>query len=373
MIAWFDGTGTRKVRSSGTTDKRAAERLAAKLEADAMLRREGVVDPRADQFCVAARKPLLDHIEDFVRFIRNKGNTDKHADDRCAQLRRLVEAMRADRLADLTPGRVQGALAELRTSRPLSLRTLNRYAVAMKSLTGWLVRERRLSSDPLVGMAGFNAETDRRHERRALTSDEIERLVVAAERGAVAFGLSGQDRAMLYRLAVGTGLRASELTSLTPGSFDLDAVPPTVTVAAGYSKHRREDVQPLRRDLAEVLRGWLASRPPGHHVFAVPRLADKAAKMIRRDLAAAEIEYEDDTGRVADFHALRHSFVTAVVRAGASIKEAQTLARHQDPQLTFKVYAHARLHELGRTLEAMPPTVGASDADGRHARDRQAG
>ena len=37
-----------------------------------------------------------------------------------------------------------------------------------------------------------------------------------------------------------TGLRADELASLTPASFDLKTDPPTITIAAGYSKHRRE-------------------------------------------------------------------------------------------------------------------------------------
>jgi integrase len=48
--------------------------------------------------------------------------------------------------------------------------------------------------------------------------------------------MTGPDRAMLYRVAVGTGFRANELRSLTPESFDLDANPPKVTVEAAYSK-----------------------------------------------------------------------------------------------------------------------------------------
>ena len=58
---------------------------------------------------------------------------------------------------------------------------------------------------------------------------------------------------MLYTLAVSTGLRAGEIRSLTPTSFDLDADSPTVTVAAAYSKRRREDVQPIRGDFAMEL------------------------------------------------------------------------------------------------------------------------
>lgn len=76
-----------------------------------------------------------------------------------------------------------------------------------------------------------------------------------------------------------------------------------------------------------------------------------------RDLAAAGIADKNCDGQIADFHALRHSYITEIVRAGASMKEAQTLARHSTPELTFLLYAHARLHDLERTLERMPSAV----------------
>ncbi len=71
-------------------------------------------------------------------------------------------------------------------------------------------------------------------------------------------GMSGPERAMLYRLAVETGLRAGELRSLIRSSFQLDGDKPTVTVAAAYSKRRREDILPLRPELVEELRLFLA-------------------------------------------------------------------------------------------------------------------
>ena len=88
--------------------------------------------------------------------------------------------------------------------------------------------------------------TDRRHDRRALSVEELRRLIQAAQDGPVRFGISGAERAIVYRLAVESGLRANELRSLTCGSFDLDADEPSVTVEAAYSKRRREDQLPLR-------------------------------------------------------------------------------------------------------------------------------
>ena len=72
--------------------------------------------------------------------------------------------------------------------------------------------------------------------------------------------MSGVERAMLYRLAVESGLRANELRTLTVSSFDLDKC--TVTVQAGYSKRKHEDVLPLRPDTVEELRVFLKDKLP---------------------------------------------------------------------------------------------------------------
>ncbi len=76
--------------------------------------------------------------------------------------------------------------------------------------------------------------------------------------------------------------------------------------------------------------------------------------MIRRDLAAAGIDYRDASGRVADFHALRATFITLIVRGGASVKTAQSLARHSSPILTIGTYANVALHDQTAALDALP-------------------
>ena len=125
-------------------------------------------------------------------------------------------------------------------------------------------------------------DADRRHERRALTPDEPARVFQAAENGGVVLKVTGRDRAALYRVAAGTGFRANEIRSLTPESFELDGMTPTVTVEAAYSKRRRDDVQPIRLDLADSLRPWLASKPLGRPVFG--NLTKHTAILIRRPL-----------------------------------------------------------------------------------------
>ena len=162
---------------------------------------------------------------------------------------------------------------------------------------------------------------------------------------------------MLYRLAVNTGFRANELRGLTPEAFDLDpppTIPPTVTIEAGYSKRRRQDTQPIRPDLVILLRTYLVGKAQGQAVFRVP---DKPGKMLRKDLEAAMIPYRDGAGRVVDFHALRHTFISNVVRSEASVKHCQELARHSDPKLTMNVYTHLDVKDLAAVLEGLPSTT----------------
>ena len=174
-------------------------------------------------------------------------------------------------------------------------------------------------------------------------------------------------------MALGTGLRASELRSLTPASFDLDAETPTVTVAAACSKRRRDDVLPMRSDLADALAAWLEDKPADAKLF--PTLPRNAARMLRSDLKAARADwiaeakieqerqkrekadflcYRNASGEVADFHATRHTFISGIVAGGASVKVAQELARHSTPTLTIGRYSHTRLHDVAAALESLP-------------------
>jgi len=154
---------------------------------------------------------------------------------------------------------------------------------------------------------------------------------------------------------------------LRPESFDLEFDPATVTVGAAYSKRRREDVQPMRPDLAELVRDWLRDKQAGEKLW--PENPDapseswnaNAAEMVRADLQAAGIEYRDDDGRVFDFHALRHQFISNLINGGANPKDAQTLARHSTITLTADRYTHVRLSSQLAALDKLPPLPIGSD------------
>src|SRR5262249_3165146 len=160
-----------------------------------------------------------------------------------------------------------------------------------------------------------------RHDRRELTADELRLVLEAARTSLRSFrGLSGPDRFHLYATACGTGFRAAALASLTPDNFDLGGALAPVTLAARHGKNRPTTVHAIPRDLADLLRGYLAGKPAGQPVWGGTWAKDhRGAEMLRGDLESAGVPYTvegPDGPLYADFHSLRHSYLTLGGRAG---------------------------------------------------------
>lgn len=199
---------------------------------------------------------------------------------------------------------------------------------------------------------------------------------------------------MLHLLAAWTGYRKGEIGSLTLASFDLASDPATVTVAAGYSKRRRRDLQVLHPYVAAKICDWLAGKSvdAGTILFPISRRAGSperdTAKMMERDLERARAEwltefpeaerakhaqsdylrYKDREGRFADFHANRHTFITNLARVGVSPNTVQELARHSDIRLTLGLYTHTNLDDRAAAVRRLPPQV-----EGRQQRNTATG
>ena len=155
--------------------------------------------------------------------------------------------------------------------------------------------------------------------------------------------------------AFATGFRAGELAALTPAHFHLADDPPGVSLPGKVTKNKKVVRHPLPPAVAVALRAHLAGAPRGAGVWP-GKWRDSSAAILRGDLEAAGVPYcvEGVHGKeYADFHALRHTFVSALAAAGTGAKELQTLARHSDPRLTLGTYSHARSAELVKAVSRL--------------------
>jgi len=345
-------------------DKTASQALMVELVKKAERGQSGLADPLESQ----RKRPIDEHLRDFEKYLESKDNTAEHTELTMQRVRSVMHGIKAKVIGDITPGRVGEYLAKLRREglpipegsnrkpKPLSASSSNHYLKAVRSFCHWLVRDRRVEASPVAGLSAVKTGRDVKRKRRPLTDREFVALVEAARASEEDFrGLSGEDRGMLYTAAVHTGLRVSELASLKPTSLYLDEEPYLIRVAAAYTKNREEAEIELREDFATALREWAAGKSEDKPLWPGTWSYKASAMMLRVDLRAAGIPYQDPSGRYADFHALRHTYVTGAVRSGAHPKTVMEMARHSKLELTLGVYTHTVREDRQEALEGLPP------------------
>ena len=356
-------------------DKKIAQRMLNELVAQAEQGLNG--DPIAE----AAKLPIELHLEAFEEHLVAKNNTALHIQQTVKRVEVYLTTMKRRSIDKIDPTSVEGFVARLRKEQNLSLQTCNHYIRAIKTFCNWLVKNNKLLRHPLLSVSLFNADTDQRHCRRPLDATEFQYLLRAAEAGPPVEEMIGEDRFMFYILAAWTGFRKGELGSVTLRHFKLDGDYPTLTINAAYSKRRREDVQFLHPDVVSLFQSWVTKKNPRPDAILFPVSGKtcgterKTSKMVERDLASARevwinesnsvaeresredsdyLKYVDSHGKFADFHGLRHTFITNLSLAKVSPKTAQLLARHSDISLTMKIYTHVTPVEQAAAIRALP-------------------
>ena len=366
---WYGAAGGKQVPLS--SDKQAARQLLAAMRTEAAKRAAGIGTP----FDVHAKAVIGKHLDDWQSSLADKGTPQSRISLIVGRCRAVIKGRGFARVGDIDAPAVQRYLARLRDAENKSIQTVNYYLNAFKQFCRWLTLNRRIAASPVAHLTGGNARLDRRHDRRNLSDSELATLFEAAESGEPIRGLTGPDRAMLYRVAALTGFRASELASLTPESFRLDGDSPSVAVRAAYAKNRRDDSVPLHPTLVPLLAKWLAEKPAGVAVWPGKWAEFRhGGRMLKADLAAARaawisasesaervkressdfLAYRDAAGQYANFHAPRHTFISGLVSAGVAPKLARQLARHGSITLTMDRYAHTSEGDRRAALRSLP-------------------
>ena len=203
-------------------------------------------------------------------------------------------------LSDITPGKVEMFLSELRNDGAgITAQTYNHYVRNIGQFCRWMGHTGRAECNPLEHLRPLEAAKVRnecRRERRAVTPNEMRQVIAAAQAGPVRGGALGPERALVYWLAVMTGLRANEIKCLSAGDFQLSDEP-CVTIRATSAKNSQTAILPLPDDLAEDLRNHLITKAPGARAFNLPHVSGGFAKMLTADLKAAQIASVDEAGR----------------------------------------------------------------------------
>jgi integrase len=327
-----------KWKSLGVSDKQTANKLAQDFLAELQREEAGIIEPKLLRD--AAKRPLKSLLEDFITDLETKNRAGQYIRDVRTRLGRLFTEARWNRFADITPEAFQRWRSAHR--HEFAAKTLNEYLATASNFLRWSRRNGWLKFNPLKGVERIDGRGRESYVRRALTDDELRRLVAAG----------GEYRGFLYHFAARTGLRRNEIKTLTWRDLHLDDETPFFVVKVANAKNRTAQPLPLLPELVPTLKRWRAlSGGPADPVFArtLPRVRDMA-----RDLAAAGVVQKDAEGRLVDFHALRHTFNTFLQCNGVGLRIAQQLMRHSDPKLTGKVYLTESMLPTKDAIRSLP-------------------
>ncbi len=180
-----------------------------------------------------------------------------------------------------------------------------------------------------------------------LTSVEVDALLAAPD---LTTWSGRRDRALLM-LAVQTGLRAAELTSLRCE----DIVLGSGAHVRCQGKGRKSRCTPLRKDTVLVLRSWLRERhgQPDEPVFPTTRGTalshDALQYMLDKHLPAARRQCPSLTRKRVTPHVLRHTLAMDLLHHGADQTVIALWLGHESPQTT-SIYLHADMQLKERAL-----------------------
>ncbi|HEY3324258.1 MAG TPA: hypothetical protein VGP72_27655 [Planctomycetota bacterium] len=210
---YIDYTGKRKT-ATGATTKSETIKLANKVQADNDAIRKGWRPPPKPS---EKQRPFAEVVAEYLAWGKSQGGhggrpwSDGHARLRETHLHYWADALAIELLSELVGclPRAEAALRELQ-SKGRAGKTLQNRAEALAALCDWSVKRGYLDADPLKNLQKF--DTTPIVLRRALSGEEVGRLIAAVP----------EKRALLYKVAVTSGLRANELRSLRVYHLDVE-------------------------------------------------------------------------------------------------------------------------------------------------------
>jgi hypothetical protein len=201
------------------------------------------------------------------------------------------------------------------------------------------VEWKRAHENPLLRLKRQNEDEDRRRVRRAATEQELDAFIDAVR---------NTPRAAYYLTVIHTGLRRKESRLLLKGDVDLEAA--TMRLRSTVSKNGREDLLPLHPQVVEALRPLMTVQSKATEpLFAVvPRL-----RTFYRDLQRAGITPVDGEGRKLDFHALRMTLATRLIKQGVPLSKVSLITRHRSVRVLEKHYKDLRLGDARGVVDGV--------------------
>ena len=263
-------------------------------------------------------------------------------------------------IAELDAPLIAAFLDHIEHKRGNSIRTRNARLAAIHSLFGFAALRHPEHAADIARVLAIPAKRGDQTIVTFLTDDEASALLAAPDR---ATRTGRRDHAWIL-LAIQTGLRASEITSLTCKDVHLGTAP----YVACHGKGRKDRITPLTPGTVTTLRAWLAERAgrPDDPLFDTirggPMSHDALQQRLTLHAAAAGQSCPGLTSKKVTPHVLRHSAAMALLRAGVDITVIALWLGHESVTTT-QIYLQA---DMALKQQALDRTTPPASTPGRY-------
>lgn len=259
-------------------------------------------------------------------------------------------------LDDLNAPLIGAFLDHLEHERHNSIRTRNARLAAIRSLFHYAALEHPEHAETISRVLAIPPKRFERALITFLNDTEVDALLTAPDRDT---WTGRRDHAMLL-LAIQTGLRASELTTLKCSDIHLGAGPHVSCLGKGR-KHR---ITPLTKQTVAVLRAWLKERTghPDDPAFPTHTGRKLSHDALQRRLAehttTAALACPSMAAKTISPHVLRHTAAMRLLHAGIDTTVIALWLGHEHIETT-QIYLHADMalkeNALARTTPPDTP------------------
>jgi len=304
---------------------------------------------------------LLDQaIDEFVRYMKIERNLSEHTSEGylndLKQFQTFLEtrevAAGSEEEIPVDPMVIRSFLASLYRGKCRKV-TVSRKVAALRSFYRYLHREGKVSLNPAELVQLPRCE---KYIPVVLSADEM----LALLRVDFSEDAAGRRDRLIIELFYSAGIRLSELTGLDLGEIRLAEGQVKVR-----GKGRKERIVPVGRLALQALEGYLQKRPELRKEGADQDaenalfLSTRGRRMNPRGVARVveKAVRKSGIGRKISPHALRHTFATHLLDAGADLRSIQEMLGHRSLSTTQK-YTSVSVSRLMEIYDRSHPRAG---------------
>ncbi len=282
-------------------------------------------------------------IWEYLTYLKKERRLSPHTVKNYSRDLQLLNLEFSDCLADITTHDIRRLVATLH-ARGRGGKTLSRALSAWRGYFNFLIERKGHKHNPCLGIRA--PKKDKRLPK-ALSPDEISQLLETEE--ADEKGI--RDQAM-FELCYSSGLRLSELASVTMRDLDLDDG--TIRVTGKGNKTR---IVPVGKKANTAIRRWIQVRknlnkPISNLLFPNKNNQPLSSRTIQYRLT--QWTKKQGLGQNVHPHMLRHSFASHLLQSSGDLRAVQEMLGHASISTT-QVYTHLDWQHLAKIYDQSHP------------------